>query len=503
MLIINAETGKPRTERQVLEFLQDYGTNPGVAISGLNVPDQHRRRTTEADIVVFTPFTAAVIEVKGILEPSGGTLFCGSNGRWSLSGVTGDPVHVRAHDRNPLDQVSEPMFGLKNLARVVGRDDTLFVNGLVVVVPHPGASVSLDKPPLPTGRDVLLGAEPTPLWQWFNRKAFQVRDDPWTVELVIAVLAATGLDQARIPEQAAALRAALLREGFTSDTPLVAPAPTGEIGADASFEFSPPPSTGDEILSGSSAGGTIAGATTFSGPPTSRPTDDEHEDLAGIPPGFAIPRPADEESADHAGIPSDTAGPHRLGEKLSGIAGHEPAHPRTTGDETHLAEAAPADRIDAEPHESPSGTGSHGVSRVLPFRSPTLAGPQLEPDPRAGAVPGPRPAEPEPEQWAAPATARRRSRHQVQALAVLGALAAVLVCFVWYLGGSDSATHSDAGDRPADPSTAEAPPAAPMPVAPLFKAPTTPAGAEAPAPQQSSGLFPQQSQACYPFQTDC
>ncbi len=438
MLIINAETRKPSTEQKALGFLRDYSSNPGIAVSGLQIPDRHRRRTTEADVVVFTPFAAAVIEVKGILERIGGTLSCPINGRWSMHGIDGDPVHVRGHDINPLHQVADPMYDLKNLAGELEPGRELFVDGLVLVVPHPGTTVSLDKSALPPGRDVLLGNDAAQLWKWLNRKAFRARTDPWTAELVVAVLAAIGLDQARHPEEAATLRAALIREGF----PAEAPEPEAVTVPEA------PAITKQELSASSDT------------PPTGEGTSDPTEpDLSVAPGNFEAPGISAAPDAEEA----DT---EPFGRPLT---------------ERPVAAAPPQD-----------------MARPLPFREPAPA------EPRGVVDFGRREpaAEAEQDDWSAPAPSRRPARHRVEAVLVIGALATVLICFVWYFAGNQSHPHSDAGNRPAATSTAGAPPPAQAPMAPARMAPA-PAAAEVPAPHQDSGLFPQDARACYPFQPDC
>ncbi|MEU6563577.1 nuclease-related domain-containing protein [Nocardia nova] len=559
MLIINAETRKPGTEQKALGFLRDYSRNPGIAISGLQIPDRHRRRTTEADVVVFMPFAAAVIEVKGIVQPVGGTLSCPVNGRWSMPGIDGDPVYASGHHINPLHQVADPMYDLKNLANELEPRRELFVDGLVLVVPHPGTSVSLDKSALPAGRDVLLGNDSGQLWKWLNRKAFRARTDPWTVELVVAVLAAIGLDQAGIPEEAAHLRAALIREGFTTEGPATMPE-AGAAAEPADPEFSTPALAASAAFAAASVADASTPVAVMSAPiaDTSAAFGDTSAAFvstatvadtpyAGAPESPVVANPA-VPGNPHLATAADTA---RTGENLSGpgesdVSGiHDKAHGeegargdrRAHDDErdgrAHGEDRAHDDRVrdgrwthqdtdaDNEPFgrplterpvtAGPDRTRSAGVPafgrsmteqpvtapptydnvRSLPLRSPESAESRgMDPDSQ------------EPEDWSAPPRSRRPSRHRVEAVAVIGALAAVLVCFVWYFAGSHSGEHSDAGNRPAATSTAPAP-MPPAPIPPAAAPPAAPAAAEVPAPQPNSGLFPQDARACYPFQPDC
>ncbi|AHH21942.1 hypothetical protein NONO_c71840 [Nocardia nova SH22a] len=536
MLIINAETRKPGTEQKALGFLRDYSRNPGIAISGLQIPDRHRRRTTEADVVVFMPFAAAVIEVKGIVQPVGGTLSCPVNGRWSMPGIDGDPIHVRGSDTNPLHQVADPMYGLKNLARELAPDREPFIDGLVLIVPHSGTTVSLDKDDaLPPGQDILLGADSGPLWKWLNRKAFRARTDPWTVELVVAVLAAIGLDQAGIPEEAAHLRAALIREGFTTEGPATMPE-AGAAAEPADSEFSTPALAASAAFAAASVADASTAVAVTSAPiaDTSAAFGDTSTAFvstatvadtpyAGAPESPVVANPA-VPGNPHLATAADTA---RTGENLSGpgesdvsgihddkghgeegARGDRRAHDDERDGRAHGEDRAHDARVrddrwthqdtdtDNEPFGRPlteqpvTAPPTYDNVRSLPFRRPESAESQaVDPDSQ------------EPEDWSAPS--RRPSRHRVEAVAVIGALAAVLVCFVWYFAGSHSGEHSDAGNRPAATSTAPAPmPPAPIPPA-AAAPPAAPAAAEVPAPQQNSGLFPQDARACYPFQPDC
>ncbi|WP_227979382.1 nuclease-related domain-containing protein [Nocardia spumae] len=436
MLIINAENTDPSTERKALGFLRDYSSNPGIALSGLRIPDRHRRGGTEADIVVLTPFAAAVIEVEDILEPIGGTLSCPVDGRWSMPGSAGDPIRLRGNDINPLRHVAEARSDLQHLASEIEPGRDLFVDALVLVAPHPGTTVSLDKGRMPAGRDVLLGSDASQLWKWLNRKAFRARTDPWTAELVIDVLAEIGFHQACDPEEAATLRAALLREGFPAEAPATSAEPAPDV---------PVTEPAPELLVGVKAD-------------------------APAPP---------EPSAASAG---DVCAP---------------AKPDTAHASARSAAAAPPDtepfgRPLTEPPVSVSPP-PRDIPQPLPPRYPAAAGPRPPADSTR------RFPEPESDDEPAPKPFRRPPRHRVEAVVVIGALAAVLIGFVWYFTADGSRPHSDAGNRPTPTSTAGAPPPAPV----IPPAPAAPAAAEVPAPQPDSGLFPQDARACYPFQAGC
>ncbi|MGX1762536.1 nuclease-related domain-containing protein [Nocardia brasiliensis] len=194
----------PATERRVLGWLRNYSA-PGIAIAGCNIPQRRGRTSYEADLVVITPETCAVIEVKGLTTDNGGQLNCPANGRWNIDNLPDDPVHVRKGDTSPLDQVTGRMYDLKHLTEQAGGQG-LFIAGLVLVIPR-NAEVTLNKGPMPTGRDVLLGNNPAGLLGWL-RAAARRREAPWTAELVVAVLKSLGITDTTISYEQ------LLAQGF-------------------------------------------------------------------------------------------------------------------------------------------------------------------------------------------------------------------------------------------------------------------------------------------------
>ncbi|WP_280269696.1 nuclease-related domain-containing protein [Nocardia wallacei] len=225
-------------ERQVAAWLESCRV-PGVAVWGAHIPDRKRPRTgVESDFVVFTPHTAAVIEVKGPREPVGGVLSCPKNAPWSLPGIVGDPLYGRGGDTNPLNQVGAGMNNVKHLAETVGGR-RLFVSGLVVVVPVPGFPLTLDKGPMPTGRDVLLGDSPVELYSWLSGHSRR-REMPWTAELVAAILADLRIG-------GAVTVADLARDGFPATTDpapeVTAARPVADPDPGAVRDWAPPTSS--------------------------------------------------------------------------------------------------------------------------------------------------------------------------------------------------------------------------------------------------------------------
>lgn len=190
MLVLNARTEISGSEQRVIDWMRTWTGEyafSGVAISGCYIPDR-RGRSQEADLVIITPQTTAVIEVKGTVpEAMSGVLSTPANGRWHLSGYTGDPVRVRDSDTNPIGQARTNSLNLKNLAEPI--NPKAFVATLVLVVPPRRSTMTLQAESLPVGCDVLLGSSQNDLRAWFHR-ASRRRETVWTAEQVHALLAA-------------------------------------------------------------------------------------------------------------------------------------------------------------------------------------------------------------------------------------------------------------------------------------------------------------------------
>ncbi|MEV0774052.1 nuclease-related domain-containing protein [Nocardia salmonicida] len=195
MLVFNGDrNGLGKTERTVIGWMRNWtglaGVS-GVVISGCVLPGRaNGAGGTEADLVVFTPHTVVVIEVKGIVESVSGDLSCPSNGPWSMAEIIGSPVHVRRRDINPFDQVSAAVFGVKDLAKRLGIDAYVF--GLVLVLPMPNCTLTLSKGVQREGLDVLVGLE-SQLKQWFLNRC---RRPGWTAEQAHRVISELNFDYA-------------------------------------------------------------------------------------------------------------------------------------------------------------------------------------------------------------------------------------------------------------------------------------------------------------------
>ncbi|MFI5720566.1 NERD domain-containing protein [Nocardia sp. NPDC051750] len=184
MLVI-ADRLRSSAEKRVVAWLrkwQDDYRVPGVAIANCFVGGQ------EVDLVIITPHTTVVCEVKGVNpEVTGGVLQCTTNSRWKVPGYDGDPMSVRQSDTTPYDQVREAVFKLKSVAAQVGGPT--FVSGLVVVIPPRETLMRLDKKSAPQGCDVLMCNTQNPLRAWFHR-AHHRAAVVWTAEQAYAVVEA-------------------------------------------------------------------------------------------------------------------------------------------------------------------------------------------------------------------------------------------------------------------------------------------------------------------------
>ncbi|MGW1739448.1 nuclease-related domain-containing protein [Nocardia sp. NPDC001965] len=213
MLVI-ADKLRSGAEKRVVGWLRkwegDYRV-PGVAITNCFISGQ------EVDLVIITPYTTVVGEVKGVdPEATGSVLQCTTNSRWRVPGIEGDPVTVRENDTTPYDQVRDGVFKLKAAAGQVGG--SAFVTGLVVVVPPRGSTMRLEKKSAPPpGCDVLLCNTQNPLRAWFHR-AHHRSAVVWTAEQAYAVIEALEYgDRTTIAE--------LAEEGFPLDSSLPAVEP--------------------------------------------------------------------------------------------------------------------------------------------------------------------------------------------------------------------------------------------------------------------------------------
>ena len=229
MLVI-ADKLRSGAEKRVVGWLRKWEGDfrvPGVAITNCFISGQ------EVDLVIITPYTTVVGEVKGVdPEVTGSVLQCTTNSRWRVPGIEGDPVSVRENDTTPYDQVRDGVFKLKGAAGQVGG--SAFVTGLVIVVPPRGSTMRLEKKSAPPpGCDVLLCNTQNPLRAWFHR-AHHRSAVVWTAEQAYAVIEALEYgDRTTIAE--------LAEEGFPLDSSLPAVEPVRTPVAQATPGLTPKP----------------------------------------------------------------------------------------------------------------------------------------------------------------------------------------------------------------------------------------------------------------------
>lgn len=233
-------TDLPATEAYVLAALRGWDV-PAVAVSGVHITvaaGRGRASSAETDILLILPCGAITLEVKGLTRRVGGMLSCPVQGDWVLPGIDGDPVHSPAGG-NPLDQVKRVLYGFKKFAETV-TGTRVFVDGVVLVVPWEGTTVTLDKGsiPMPTGRDVLVcdpGA--AGLRAWYLRRARR-RDTVWTAERVAGVLAALGYTSTNRDPDTRVSVADLAALGFPSTSAADFPLPSEPLGTDPDAQVS-------------------------------------------------------------------------------------------------------------------------------------------------------------------------------------------------------------------------------------------------------------------------
>lgn len=194
MLLINRDRAKSGSERKVVSWLDTWSGNykiPGVAIVSHYLKGRSDDESSqEADLVIITPHTTVVGEVKGTApDATAGVLTCTAEMPWTLSGFTGDPVHVRKNDTTPYDQARDALFKLKAAVDKVGS--SAFVVGLVLVVPPANATLRLEERSAPRGCAALLCDSPNPLRAWFH--GAHQRQIVWTAEQAHALLTVLGV----------------------------------------------------------------------------------------------------------------------------------------------------------------------------------------------------------------------------------------------------------------------------------------------------------------------
>lgn len=506
MLIINGDITKPKTEQQVVEWLANYVTHPGIAVSGVYVP-RLDGGSTEAGLLVFTPHAVAVIEVDMLRKKARGPLSCSMNERWSAPGIHGDPVRLRGDDLNPLHQVRRPVSALRTFVAELTRGPEPFVDGLILLVPKSGNTLTLDKGPMPGGFTILLGDSASQLYSWFGRTAQHRDRTPWTAELVVTVLTALRVDRTRDAESRRRLYADLVAEGFPTEVPKVRregdtePAASNPAPADASADQPKLPDMvgpNSQVAPSSSYIPPSRPESKPAAPPTSVPTVTSSETPAAQPemtervesnaqvapanshisPSAPESNPSAPPAPASAFTPSDSPAPPTSAEPVSSTSADAPRPQPTKSAPIPLSD--PPRRT-----EEPTRTASpfDTVAPATPITSPQADAP--EPNRHE---PGPAFANFDP-RTQPPANHRLRT-------ALLGTAAAlILVCGIGYMAGKDH-PRAQSGSQPA-PSQVRPPERTTTPI------PTSSAAATDRRGTSQRSATPTEGTTCYPFQAGC
>ncbi|MEU4311403.1 NERD domain-containing protein [Nocardia sp. NPDC024068] len=518
MLVI-ADKLRSGAEKRVAGWLRrwegDYRV-PGVAIMNCYLAGQ------EVDLVVVTPHTTLVGEIKGV-DPrvTGGVLQCTTNSPWQVPEFEGDPVGVRGDDTTPYDQVREAVFKLKAAAGQL--DGGGFISGLVVVVPPRGSAMRLEKKSAPPqGCDVLLCGTQNPLRAWFHR-AHHRSAVVWTAEQAYALVEA-------LEYGGRTTVAALADEGFplesalpapSSPTP-ISPAPESAAAAGSGESASPPgsetgrvspagPASEPEPVPGEPArkkADPHAGPSSVVLAAPSLPISESAAPVVTSTPHVPAPNPRSEPAPpapprppEAPGLPeSDTSPTHPPGTDSPTYPpdAASPTHPPGTDSPTHPPDAASPTHppgTDSRTHPPDAASPTTPPSRALPTPAPgaaSLAAPpthtdtDTDTDTAAGTPPRPEPAPHTPAEPGPVQSGHRRAHYQTAAaFAVIAALGAGL----WLLGraGGETAPPETVPEQQIS-SVAEQPVVAPPPAA-------VPPRPPAPAPPSA--------RTCFPFQPNC
>ncbi|MDN2499263.1 hypothetical protein FHY52_21660 [Nocardia nova] len=483
MLIINGDITKPKTQQQVVEWLANYVTQPGIAVSGVYIP-RLDGGSTEADLLVFTPHAAAVIEVDALRKKTRGPLSYSMNERWSAPSIHGDPVQLRGDDLNPLHQVRRPVSALRTFVAELTRGPEPFVDGLILLIPKSGNTVTLDKGPMPAGFTVLLGDSASQLYSWFGRTAQHRDRTPWTAELVVTVLTALRVDRTRDAESRRRLYAELVAEGFPTEVSAVPR--EGDGSSTTSTPASAPPEAPaarpeQEDWNEPNSQGLPAG---------SHNPSSQIDSIPATPPTLATSSdaPAQPEQADQA-RPNSQAVPTDSHLPPSRNAQDNAAPPTSSPDPA--PSTSPASYARAHPETPPASHADPTFSAVRTSRAvPKPASTQaLQTDASPAPAPAPAPAPGEPGTDSARTQPPARHRLRTALLGIAAAL--ILICGIGYMAGKDH-PRAQSDSQPA-PSQIRPPERTTTPAPP----PTDPPGT------QQHSTTPTEGATCYPFQAGC
>ncbi|MQY21009.1 hypothetical protein [Nocardia macrotermitis] len=193
------------TERTVVNWLKSWtGAHalPGIAVV----------KSEGADVIVWTPKTCVVVVLKGFTERVNGTLVCAAAEPWTIEGEIA-PLEGVQTGTEPMEEVNARTRALEHELRSAPGRESVAVTGIVLVIPQLGTRIALEKGPLPSGIDVVVGDGPSSLRAYFNRIAGDesgnnpIPADSWDAAQVGQALGALGF-------AAAATYSDLIAEGF-------------------------------------------------------------------------------------------------------------------------------------------------------------------------------------------------------------------------------------------------------------------------------------------------
>lgn len=482
MLIINGDITKPKAQQQVVEWLANYVTQPGIAVSGVYIP-RLDGGSTEADLLVFTPHAAAVIEVDALRKKTRGPLSYSMNERWSAPGIHGDPVQLRGDDPNPLHQVRRPVSALRTFVAELTRGPEPFVDGLILLIPKSGNTVTLDRGPMPAGFTVLLGDSASQLYSWFGRTAQHRDRTPWTAELVVTALTALRVDRTRDAESRRRLYAELVAEGFPTEVSAVPREGDGSSTTSASPDAPvAQPEQGDQARLNPQVAPTDSHlppsqhAPHNAAPPAASP--DQAPPTSPVSYAAARPSTPPASHTDASPAPAPRVDPIPAPASTSDPAAHAPTAASPAATTTHPSNSAPIPRS-APPRRMDEHTRTPSRSDINAHTTPITSHQTKAPDPN----------------WQEPATDSARTqppaRHRLRT-ALLGIAAAlILICGIGYMAGKDH-PRAQSDSQPA-PSQVRPPERTTTPAPP----PTEPPGT------QHHSAMPTEGATCYPFQAGC
>ncbi|MFJ1455134.1 hypothetical protein [Nocardia sp. N2S4-5] len=469
------------TERTVVNWLKSWTGSH--ALSGIAVVKAHG-----ADLIVWTPRACVVVVVKGFTERRNGPLTVADTAPWTIDGHIA-PLEGVQTGTEPMDELRTRTTEIERVLRAAPGRQHVAVMGVVLVIPHLGTRVSLEKGALAPGLDVVVGDGPSSLRAYFTQLTganeaeggagtVQPRPDAWDAAQVSQALGALGF-------AAAATYSDLVAEGF--------PPPRGDrtggpSGAQTAAAAQAPASAGTPAPAPGSGTPPTGGAPIplpgrSAPPPGGQQAVPTREYTAATPAygsaaPYGSPAPAAGSPAPAYGSPGPAYGSPAPAYGSSGPAYGSPAPdtPRRRRSSRRESAAAAAG-YGASGREGASGPGAS--QREFASGAPSFApggfsgGP---PSYNSPAQPYSVPFEPRP-----PKPPRARGRGIVP-LVLLALLVLILATVAMCTGGND--------DKPSTPAPAPGTRTT-QSTAPHTTAPDITIPSETPAP------------ACFPLQPDC